>query len=71
MKNAAFKNTQKMLEKHHRDGEAFAQMMKDTFVGRFNDEFWEVWEENITPVLSKNPTVLDIGTGPGTFFLHR
>lgn len=65
--NPMLKQTQKMLAKHHRDGEAFAQMMKDTFVGRFNDEFWEVWGENIAPVLPENPTVLDIGTGPGTF----
>ena len=31
------KNTQEMLAKHHRDGEAFAQMMKDTYASRFND----------------------------------
>ena len=61
------KNTQEMLAKHHRDGEAFAQMMKDTFAGRFNDEFWDVWAKNIEPILPENPTVLDLGTGPGMF----
>ncbi len=61
------KQTQEMLAKHHRDGEAFAQIMKDTFVNRFNDEFWDVWSEKIEPVLSENPTVLDLGTGPGLF----
>lgn len=61
------KNTQEMLAKHHRDGEAFAQMMKDTYASRFNDEFWDVWAKYIEPVLSENPTVLDLGTGPGMF----
>lgn len=61
------KHTQEMLAKHHRDGEAFAQMMKDTFAGRFNDEFWAMWAEHIEPTLPENPTVLDIGTGPGMF----
>ena len=72
--NPMLKDTQKMLAKHHRDGKAFAQIMKDTFAGRFNDEFWDMWAKNIHPVLSKNPTVLDIGTGPGMFlkvFLER
>lgn len=67
MKDETLKNTQEMLAKHHRDGEAFAQIMKDTFVNRFNDEFWAVWAKNIEPVLSENPTVLDIGAGPGMF----
>lgn len=61
------KNTQEMLAKHHRDGEAFAQIMKDTYANRFNDEFWAVWAEKIEPVLPENPTVMDLGTGPGMF----
>ena len=59
------KQTQEMLAKHHRDGEAFAQLMKDTFAGRFNDEFWAMWAKHIEPTLPENPTVLDLGTGPG------
>jgi ubiquinone/menaquinone biosynthesis C-methylase UbiE len=65
MKEQTLKRTREVLEKHHRDGEAFAQMMKDTFTGRFNDEFWAVWAEYIDPTLPENPTVLDLGTGPG------
>lgn len=56
-----------MLEKHHRNGETFAQMMKDSFENRFNDEFWQMWADKIEPALPENPTVLDLGTGPGMF----
>jgi len=59
------RQTQDMLAKHHRDGAAFAQMMKDTFDGRFNEDFWAMWEQNIEPALSDVPVVLDLGTGPG------
>ena len=61
------KQTQAMLAKHHRDGKAFAQMMKDTYAGRFNDDFWTIWAERIEPILSSEPVVLDLGTGPGLF----
>ena len=59
--------TQEMLAKHHRDGSAFAELMKQTFAGRFNDEFWSLWETHIEPALRSNPQILDLGTGPGTF----
>lgn len=59
------KQTQDMLAKHHRDGAAFAQMMKDTFDGRFNEAFWEIWDQNMQPALSEVPVILDLGTGPG------
>lgn len=59
--------TQAMLAKHHRDGEAFAELMKETYVGRFNDAFWAVWAERVEPILSDAPVVLDLGTGPGLF----
>ena len=59
--------TQAMLAKHHRDGEAFVQLMKDTYAGRFNDAFWTLWNEKIVPVLSESPVILDLGTGPGMF----
>jgi SAM-dependent methyltransferase len=61
------KQTQDMLAKHHRDGEAFAQLMKDTFEDRFNDTFWAIWAELMEPALSDSPTILDLGTGPGLF----
>lgn len=67
MTEQALKDTQEMLAKHHRDGEAFAQMMKESFSNRFNEEFWAMWAEKIEPALPENPTVLDIGTGPGMF----
>jgi ubiquinone/menaquinone biosynthesis C-methylase UbiE len=63
----AVKKTQEMLAKHHRDGEVFAQLMKDTFASRFNEAFWAFWEECIRPHLSDSPAVLDLGTGPGLF----
>ncbi len=59
--------TQALLEKHHRDGAVFAQLMKETFTSRFNDTFWEYWESNIWPGVSKSPVILDLGTGPGVF----
>ncbi len=63
--NDRLKQTQDMLAKHHRDGAAFAQMMKDTFDGRFNDDFWAMWARDIEPALSDEPVILDLGTGPG------
>ena len=63
--NNKLKQTQDMLARHHRDGAAFAQMMKDTFDGRFNEAFWAMWEKNIEPALSDEPVILDLGTGPG------
>lgn len=59
--------TQAMLAKHHRDGEAFVQVMKDTHAGRFNDDFWAVWAERVEPILSAQPVILDLGTGPALF----
>lgn len=61
------KSTKDMLAKHHRNGEAFAQLMKDTYANRFNDEFWAMWAEKIEPALPENPSVMDLGTGPGMF----
>ena len=63
--NERLKQTQEMLARHHRDGEAFAQMMKDSFEGRFNEAFWEMWEKSMAPALSDTPVILDLGTGPG------
>ena len=56
-----------MLEKHHGDGEEFAKLMEETYAGRFNDEFWQRWEQLIQPRLSDGPVVVDLGTGPATF----
>lgn len=59
--------TQDMLARHHGDGTAFAELMEETFLGRFNDDFWALWEQRIEPVMSAQPTVIDLGTGPATF----
>jgi SAM-dependent methyltransferase len=59
--------TQAMLAKHHRDGERFAEIMKQGFAERFNDDFWAEWAKWIEPVYSSSPVVLDLGTGPGMF----
>jgi SAM-dependent methyltransferase len=56
-----------MLAEHHRDGEAFAQLMEETCAGRFNDAFWQMWDEHIVPALPDSPVVVDLGTGPATF----
>lgn len=58
-----------MLARHHRDGERFAELMKQGFADRFNDSFWQEWAQWIEPVYSEQPVVLDLGTGPG-LFLH-
>jgi arsenite methyltransferase len=65
--NDKLQQTQTMLAKHHKDGEAFVQLMKDTYAGRFNEDFWALWAQRIEPALSESPLVLDLGTGPGTF----
>ena len=59
--------TQQMLAKHHRDGEAFARLMIETFDSRFNDEFWSLWKEKLAPALADGGAVVDLGTGPGMF----
>lgn len=59
--------TQAMLEKHHRDGPRFAQMMKEGFERRFDEAFWAHWEAWAVPAYSESPTVLDLGSGPGMF----
>jgi SAM-dependent methyltransferase len=59
--------TVSMLAKHHGDGDAFAQLMEETYENRYNDEFWRLWDTRIIPGLSTAPLVVDFGTGPGTF----
>jgi SAM-dependent methyltransferase len=59
--------TQAMLARHHRDGERFAELMKETFADRVNEAFWAEWDRWITPVYSVAPVVVDLGTGPGLF----
>lgn len=59
--------TQALLAKHHRDGERFARIIKEGFERRFNEEFWDFWNEWIAPVCTDGGAVLDLGAGPGLF----
>ena len=63
----SLKQTQDMLAKHHRNGEVFAEMMKESFASRFNEKFWGMWQEHIEPSLPEQATIVDLGTGPGSF----
>jgi SAM-dependent methyltransferase len=60
-------DTRAMLARHHRDGDSFAELMKQTYGNRFNDEFWEIWQRFVAPELGPGSQVLDLGTGPGLF----
>lgn len=60
-------DTKQLLAKHHRDGKAFAELMKETYSNRFNEQFWSDWDKWIAPVFTEQPVVLDLGTGPGLF----
>jgi len=59
--------TREMLSSHHRDGEWFAQLMKDTYAGRFDEAFWRQWQQWMAPAMGESPLILDLGTGPGLF----
>jgi arsenite methyltransferase len=61
------RQTQAMLARHHRDGQRFAAMMKESFARRFDDTFWADWARWIEPAYSQSPVVLDLGAGPGMF----
>jgi len=52
------------LAQHHVDGQKFMQLMKDTAANRFDDAFWAVWADWISPVLSEPPRIADFGSGP-------
>jgi ubiquinone/menaquinone biosynthesis C-methylase UbiE len=52
------------LAEHHGDGEIFRQLMKDTAAKRFDEGFWENWENWIAPVLSQPAQIADFGSGP-------
>ncbi len=62
--------TREMLANHHRDGEAFAELMKETFHGRFDEAFWQLWQQWMGPAMENSSLVLDLGTGPGMFLIE-
>jgi arsenite methyltransferase len=59
--------TRDILAKHHRNGEAFVELMKETYANRFGEAFWTTWDKYVAPLLEKDSVVLDLGTGPGLF----
>ena len=65
MSYVVMQRTLEMLDKHHRDGAAFAAMMKEGFAQRFGPEFWEEWERIVGPALGGTPQIMDLGAGPG------
>lgn len=67
--SSQLKETQAMLAKHHRDGERFVELMKETFADRFDETFWQEWQQWVEPTLEAKPVLLDIGSGPG-LLLH-
>lgn len=62
-------HTLSLLEQHHGDGHQFMQLMKETAARRFNQDFWQTWDDWIEPVLPEQPKIADLGCGPG-MFLH-
>ncbi|MCK5639406.1 MAG: class I SAM-dependent methyltransferase [Gammaproteobacteria bacterium] len=65
--NNTMHKTRAMLARHHRDGESFVELMKETYDNRFDDTFWTAWQQWIEPVFAEQTTVLDLGCGPGLF----
>jgi len=57
-------DTEEILRRHHGD-ERFADLMIETFDGRFNAAFWSFWEAYAAPVIGEAPRLVDLGTGPG------
>ena len=43
------------------------QRMVRTYAGRYNDDFWALFDQHVRPRLSARPTVVDLGCGPGLF----
>ena len=54
----------KRLETHH-GGATFAETMAKGFAGRFNDEFWALWQREVVAHHGDAPTYVDLGCGPG------
>lgn len=59
--------TRDMLANHHRDGAVFAELMKETFSRRFDEAFWQLWQQWMAPAMGERSLTLDLGTGPGLF----
>lgn len=62
-----------LLARHHGDVESFVQTIKESAPNRFDDTFWQIWQQWIQPTLADDATVYDFGCGPAIFFnqLHQ
>ena len=49
-----------------RDDRALRRQI-ERYVVRFNDAFWQFWDEHIAGSLPPQPLIVDIGPGPGLF----
>ena len=43
------------------------QRMVGSYAGRYNDEYWGLFDEHVRPRLSATPSIVDFGCGPGLF----
>ena len=56
------------LRSHHGEFETFRDLMVATSAGRFGPVFWGVWQQYVAPTLPSEPTLVDLGCGPGGLF---
>ena len=49
-----------------RDERALRRQL-ERYTLRFNDAFWRFWDEQVVPILSPAPVIVDVGPGPGLF----
>lgn len=55
------------LSAHH-GGAHFHDLMVETFARRFDESFWQLWQEDVASQHGKNPVYVDLGCGPGLMF---
>lgn len=58
-------DTLKHLEEHHRDFQMFHDLMVETQVNRFAEEYWNFFNTWVAPAMVHDARVIDLGTGPG------
>lgn len=64
---ANLEQTREQLQRHHRDGEHFADLMTRSYADRFDADFWEHWADYMEEVLPAEPVVVDLGSATGLF----
>lgn len=64
----SFKQTQQQILRHHGgDADKARQMITETYSSRFDEAFWQFWQDSMAPVISKGDVLLDLGAGIGQF----